>query len=44
MKKIFLHTTSFNKDFLLDIVKKAIKIFTVFLKVVWREVCLSFLM
>ena len=38
MKKIFLHTTFFNKDFSLDIVQKAIKVFTV----VWREACLSF--
>ena len=29
MKKIFLHTTFFNKDFSLDIVQKAIKFFTV---------------
>ena len=28
-EKIFLHTTFFNKDFSLDIVQKAIKIFTV---------------
>ena len=32
VKKIFLHTTFFNKDFSLDIVQKALKIFTVILK------------
>ena len=32
MKQIFLRTTFFNKDFLLDIVQKAIKFFTVILK------------
>ena len=32
MKKIFLHTTFLKKDFSLDIVQKAIKFLTVFLK------------
>ena len=32
MKKIFLHTTFFNKDFLLDIVQKALNFVTVILK------------
>ena len=32
VKKIFVHTTFFNKDFSLDIVQKAIKVFTVILK------------
>ena len=32
MKRIFLHTTFFNKDFSLDIVQKAIKFLTEFLK------------
>ena len=38
MKKIILHTKLFNKDTSLDIVRKSIKILTVVLKVVWREV------
>ena len=32
MKKIFVHTTSLNKDFSLNIDQKAIKFLTVFLK------------
>ena len=31
-KNIFLHSTFLNKDFLLDIVRKYIKVFTVILK------------
>ena len=29
MRNVFLHSTFLNKDFLLDIVRKSIKIFTV---------------
>ena len=32
VKKIFVHTTFLNKDFSLDIVQKAFKVFTVILK------------